>query len=260
MKKTNVPRIQVLWLVLAVLCLLYSVLVYMVGSGTFSFVIWLFGAAFFAVCFFLAGNGRWMKVPSGLRIAAYSVLGIIAFIFLVCQIAILSNFFDKGEKNLDYVIVLGAQMRDSGPSVIYSYRLQKAKEYMLENPETICITTGGQGSNESVSEGEGGATYLTSLGVPVSRILVEKKSMTTPQNIAYALEMIEDDRNSDEGLRIGIITNGFHVFRSVHIAKRLTNAHVSGVAAYMQPQYIPNNMVRETFGIIRDFLTGQLVF
>ena len=131
---------------------------------------------------------------------------------------------------------------------------------MLENPETICITTGGQGSNESVSEGEGGASYLTSLGVPASRIMVETKSMTTPQNIANALEMIEESRDSDEGLRIGIITNGFHVFRGVHIAKGLTDANICGIAAYMQPQYIPNNMVRETFGIIRDFVTGQLKF
>ncbi len=258
MKKIKVMRIQVLWLVLAVLCLLYSVMVYMVGSGTFSFVIWLFGAVFFGACFFVAGNRRWMKVPSGVRGLIYSVLGAAALVFIICQIAILSHFFDKGEKDLDYVIVLGAQMRSSGPSVIYRYRLEKAKEYMLENPETICITTGGQGSNESVSEGEGGASYLTSLGVPASRILVEKESMTTPQNIANALEMIEKDRGSDEGLRIGIITNGFHVFRGVHIAKGLTDANICGIAAYMQPQYIPNNMVRETFGIIRDFFAGGL--
>ena len=92
------PRIRVLWFILAGLCLLYSAMVYMVGSGTFSFVIWLVGAAFFGICFFFAGKGRWMKVPSGLRIATYSVLGVATFIFLVCQIAILSHFFDNGEK------------------------------------------------------------------------------------------------------------------------------------------------------------------
>ncbi len=252
------PRIRGLWFILAVLCLLYSAMVYMVGSGTFSFVIWLVGAAFFGICFFFAGKGRWMKVPSGLRIATYSVLGVATFIFLVCQIAILSHFFDKGEKNLDYIIVLGAQMRDSGPSVIYRYRLQKAGEYMQENPETICITTGGQGSNESVSEGEGGAKYLVSLGVPDSRIMVEHESMTTPENLINALDMIEQENGSTEDLRIGIITNGFHVFRGVHIAKGLTDANICGIAAYMQPQYIPNNMVRETFGIIRDFLAGGI--
>ena len=149
-------------------------------------------------------------------------------------------------------------MRDSGPSVIYRYRLQKAGEYMQENPETICITTGGQGSNESVSEGEGGAEYLISLGVPDSRIMVEHESMTTPENLINALDMIEQENGSTEDLRIGIITNGFHVFRGVHIAKGLTDATVCGIAAYMQPQYIPNNMVRESFGIIRDFLAGGI--
>ena len=127
-----------------------------------------------------------------------------------------------------------------------------------QSPETICITTGGQGSNESVSEGEGGAAYLVSLGVPANRIMVEHESMTTPENLINALDMIEQGSGSAEDLRIGVITNGFHVFRGVHIAKGLTDANICGIAAYMQPQYIPNNMVRETFGIIRDFLAGGI--
>ena len=111
-----------LWLVLAVLCFLYSIMVYMVGSGTFSFVIWLAGAAFFGAGFFFAGKGRWQRVPKPLRGAAYVLIAAGAAVFLVCQLAILSHFFDKGEKDLDYIIVLGAQMRSSGPSVIYRYR------------------------------------------------------------------------------------------------------------------------------------------
>jgi hypothetical protein len=83
--------------------------------------------------------------------------------------------------------------------------------------------------------------------------------MDTEENIINALEIIEADKGSVDDLRIGIITNGFHVFRGVQIAKKLTGAEVSGIAAYMQPQYIPNNMVRETFGILRDFFAGRLI-
>ncbi len=247
-----------LWMVLSLLCLVYSAMVYMVGSGTFSFVIWLAGAAFFGICFFFSIKGRWAAVPKGFRYASYIVITLIAAIFLTCQMAILSHFFDKGERDLDYVIVLGAQMRSSGPSVIYRYRLQKAGEYLEENPNTLCITTGAKGKNEPVSEGEGGAEYLISLGIEGSRILVESASVDTSQNIQNALRIIEEKEGSTESLRIGILTNGFHVYRGVHIAKGLTDAEVCGIAAYMQPQYIPNNMVRETFGILRDLLTGKL--
>ncbi len=256
-KELFTPGIRVLWLVLAVLCLGYSLMVYMVGSGTFSFTIWLGGAVFWGICFFLAGKGRWAAVPQTLRCVTYVILAVIAVIFIVCQVAILSHFRDKGEKDLDYVIVLGAQMRPNGPSVIYRYRLEKVKEYLEENDRTKCVVTGGQGSNEPVSEGEGGAEYLVSLGIPRARIEAETQSHDTLENIRNAIAIIEGAEGDSANLRIGIVTNGFHVFRGVHIAKGLTDADVCGIAAYMQPQYIPNNMVRETFGILRDFLAGR---
>ena len=272
MKSLFEPKIRIVWAMLSALCLLYSAMVFLVHSGTFSFIIWVAGAAFFAACYFFAGKNRWSRVPALLRYIVYAVLGVSLSVFVVCEAAILSHFFDKGEENLDYIVVLGAQMRDYGPSVIYRYRLQKAAEYLEENPGTICITTGAQGSNESISEGQGGKDYLISLGVDESRIIAETDSTTTGQNIENALEIIgrnrvssglEEDTESTQvqnqnadisGLKIGIVTNGFHVFRGVHIARKLTDADVCGIAAYMQPQYIPNNMVRECFGIIRDFV------
>ena len=257
-RKAFTPGIRILWAVLALLCLAYSLMVLLVNSGTFSFVIWLAGAAFFGICYFFSGNGRWKAVPKTFRYVTYAILVVGALIFLTCQIAILSHFFDRGEKDLDYVIVLGAQMRSSGPSVIYRYRLEKAKEYMDENPGTICITTGGQGANETVSEGQGGADYLIAMGIPEDRIEAEILSMDTEENIRNALEIIENKEGSTDNLSIGIITNGFHVFRGVHIAKRLTDAKVCGIAAYTQPQYLPNNMVRETFGILRFFFAGKI--
>ncbi|WP_035783487.1 YdcF family protein [Butyrivibrio sp. MC2021] len=257
-KRLFSPGIRILWAAMMLVTFLYAIMVFLVGSGTFSFVIWLAAGAFFSLCFFLAGKGRWGKCPKKLRVVAYILLGIGLSVFLICQCCILSHFFDKGEPDLDYVIVLGAQMRSTGPSVIYKYRLQKTKEYLDSNPETICITTGGQGFNESMSEGEGGRDYLVSLGVDPERILVENRSLDTVQNIENAMEIIRSGSSDDNELKIGIITNGFHVFRGVHIAKRITDAKVCGIAAYMQFRFIPNNMVRECFGILRDFFAGKL--
>ncbi len=251
------PRIRILWILLSLLCLAYSVMVFLVNSGTFSFAIWLVGAAFFAICYFFAGKSRWCRVPGWIRISVYTLVGAVVMVFAICASAILTDFFDEGEKNLDYIIVLGAQMRDEGPSVIYRYRLEKAAQYLLDNENTICITTGGVGVNEHISEGAGGRDYLIKLGVPVERIITEEESKETAGNIENALSLIGEPTDM-EYLCIGIVTNGFHVFRGVHIARKLTNANVCGIAAYMQPQYIPNNMVRECFGIIRDLIQGKL--
>lgn len=258
LKKLFTPKIRILWLLIAILCFLYSIAVRMVGSGTLSFLIWITGTVFFLLCYYFAGNGRWARVPKFLRRTFYVLLTVGLVIFLSCETAIMTHYFDKGEKDLDYVIVLGAQMRSYGPSVIYAYRLGTAKEYLDENPGTICITTGGQGKNENISEGEGGANHLISLGIPSDRIEIETESTDTVENIKNALEIIEAREGSVDNLKIGIVTNGFHVFRGVHIAQKLTDAEICGIAAPMQPQYIPNNMVREAIGIMRDFFLRKI--
>ena len=239
---------------LMVICLIYSVSIYMVGSGTFSFVIWLAGAAFFGLVFFLAGKGRWMKVPAGIRRLCYCFLVAALIVFVVCMTAMLSHFGDEGVEDLDYIVVLGAQMRETGPSVIFKYRLDAAYEYLLDNPETICIVSGGQGKNESVAEGDGGKAYLVSRGIDAGRVIAETKALDTTENIRYSLDIIgQNEEVAGKTSKIGIVTNNFHVFRGIHLARKFTDMEVYGIAAYTVPWYLPNNMVRECFGIIRDF-------
>jgi uncharacterized SAM-binding protein YcdF (DUF218 family) len=250
--------VRLLFIVLMVICLVYSVSIYMVGSGTFSFVIWIAGTAFFGLAFFLAGKGRWQKVSVALRTISYSLIALVLLVLIICTIAMTSHFGDKGEKDLDYIIVLGAQMRDYGPSIIFKYRLDAAYEYLSENPDTICIVSGGQGANESVSEGDGGKEYLVSRGIASDRIIAETKAMDTNENIQYSLDIMKRAAGSDNKLRIGVVTNNFHVFRGVHLAKKLTDDEVCGIAAYTVPWYLPNNMVRECFGIIRDLRKMRL--
>jgi len=160
----------------------------------------------------------------------------------------ISHFNDKGQDDLDYIVVLGAQMRNSGPSIIFKYRLDAAYDYLIQNPDTVCIVSGAKGNNESVSEGEGGKEYLVSKGIVENRIIAETNAVDTVQNIANSLEIIGDR----DGLTIGVVTNNFHVFRGVHLARKLTDNEVYGIAAYTVPWYLPNNMVRECFGIFRD--------
>ncbi len=246
--------IRYIFLILMLACLIYSVSIYMVGSGTFSFLIWIAGAAFFALAFFFSGKGRWLKVPKLFRGISYGLIALVLMALIICMTLMISHFGDKGEKDLDYIIVLGAQMRDNGPSIIFRYRLDEACRYLSENPDTICIVSGGKGANESVSEGDGGKEYLVSKGIAPDGIIAETKAIDTNENIAYSLDIIKQTEGTDRQLKIGIVTNNFHVFRGVHIAKKLTDDEVCGIAAYTVPWYLPNNMVRECFGIIRDLL------
>ena len=245
-------KIRVVWGVLIICCLIYSVSIYMVGSGTFSFVIWLFGAFLFGIAFFLSGEGRWKKIPSLFRIIIISIIAIGLLVFGICFSAMFMHFGDKGKADLDYIIVLGAQVRENGPSTVYKYRLDAAYDYLLNNPDTVCIVSGAKGVTEPVSEGDGGKEYLISRGIDPSRIIAETKARDTMQNIEYSMEIIRADGKAEDELSIGIVTNNFHLFRGVSIARKATSSKVYGIAADTLLWYLPNNMVRECFGIIRD--------
>ena len=244
---------RVIWLILTVLCAIYSVIIYLVGSGTNSFVIWIAGMIFFLSLFFLAGKGRWKRVPKGLRIASYVVIGIGLVVFLSAQALMLSHFFDKGEKNADYMIVLGAQINKDGPSVAFKYRLDAAYEYLMENPDTICIVSGMQGYNEPMPEGIGGVNYLISRGIDPSRLIAENEAEDTDDNIAIGRKIIlEQSGKAESELSVVIVTNNYHLFRGMGLARKQFNCKISGVAGDNDKLYILNAMVRETLGILKD--------
>ena len=57
---------------------------------------------------------------------------------------------------------------------------------------------------------------------------------------------------------MGIVTNDFHVYRAVHIARKAGLAHACGIAGYSTPLYLPNNLLRESLGLAKDFAVGNI--
>ena len=71
-----------------------------------------------------------MRLPIGLRAG----IGMLAGVGIACLCGLLiligSAFFVKGEQQLSYIIVLGAQMKPNGPSVVLEKRLCRAYTYL----------------------------------------------------------------------------------------------------------------------------------
>lgn len=237
-----------IFVVLAVLCVVYSGMVLATGSGTSFFLVWIG----LAVLFFLFGysiwRSFWKKVPRLVKGICIAVVAVGFTAFFIVEGCIISQMHEKGEAELDYIIVLGAQVRESGPSAALKYRLDEAVEYLEDNPKTICIVSGGQGANEPYSEAEGMAQYLKEQGIDASRILLEDKSLNTEQNMEYSKALIKD------GASVGIITNDFHLFRAKQIARKYGLDNVCGIAAKSTPVYLPNNMLREFLAEIKFLL------
>ena len=241
-----------IWLILAVLCLIYGILVRMTGSGTPFFMAWIATGVLFLMFAIMVWTELWNKLPGFLHLLFWIAVLIVLVLFFVLEGQILSGFHEKGEKDLDYIIVLGAQVRADGPSPVLAYRLDRAYDYLTENPDTICIVSGGQGYNEPCTEAEAMAKYLMERGVPEEKVIQEKEATTTKQNIRFSMALMEADAS------VGIVTNNFHVYRSLHIAEDEGLRNVCGIAAGSRRFYLPNNMYREFFALGKYYLAKLL--
>lgn len=243
---------KILLLMIGVLSIIYGVLVLQVGSGTMFWLIWEMIGLFFMIWALLLHRG-FFDAHKGVKTVFHTlvIVGITAIIIFCGMIA--KGFYAKGEKNLDYIIVLGAQVRESGPSVVLKYRLDKAMEYLNDNPGTICIVSGGQGKNEPCPEAEAMAVYLVENGIAEERILVENQSLSTVENIRNSKELMENPDGS-----VGIVTNNFHVYRAVRMAEAQGLENVCGIAAKSNNLYLPNNVLRECLSIFKGLLLNNM--
>ncbi len=233
-------------------CILYGLVVLGAASGSSFWLVWpVMGTGFFV----LAGlmKMRFFERHAHLRTALgiIAAAGILALVIL--NGIILRDFRSEGEKDLDYIIVLGAQVYEGGPSVVLRYRLDTAVSYLSENENTLCIVTGGQGSNEPFPEAEGMYRYLVSRGIDESRIVKEDRSRNTTENIENSKALMGDAYES-----VGVVTNNFHAARALRLAKAAGLKNPCAIASDSNRVFLPNNMFRECLALVKDFLAGNL--
>lgn len=244
--------LHMIWMIIGILCVLYCLALAITGgTGTWFFLIWgIMGIAFILWGIF---RGRiWHVMPHWLNITAGTLFLLMLAVFLFTEGCIISGFSKNTDKELDYIVVLGAQLKTTGPSRVLQYRLDTAYEYLTAHPDTKAIVSGGQGSNEPASEAQGMYDYLVKRGIEPGRIVLEGKSVNTEQNIRFSKEFLQADAD-----KVGIVSNNFHVFRAVKLAKAAGYRNVVGIAAPATAFYLPNNMLREFFGVVKDFLMGH---
>lgn len=243
---------EILCMILGVVCLGYYGLMLAVGMD-FSFI-WLAGGIV------LAGGGIWLKfagthgihLPGAVKVAGGIVLAAGLLVFLTAEGLIFSKMNEKGEKNLDYVIVLGAQVRGDVPSRALRKRIQKAEDYLKENPETVAVLSGGKGNGENISEAQAMYECLRKAGIEEERLLLEDQSTSTVENLEFSAKLIGKEKKT------GIISQNFHIYRALKLAEHQGYRDVCGIAAGSEPIYQPHFMVREAFAIVKEKLTGNI--
>ena len=202
------------WVLVAGMFLLMGVLIRRTPGFSFSsYVLW--GCAGLVIVYRILG---WMKKKAPkLSKALRTILTLCLCAGLVLA-AVTGVFIGRAgqgdaDQDCDYVIVLGAGVNGTVPSLILSERINRAYDYLTANPDVICIVSGGQGPGEDITEAKCMYDRLVSKGIDPERIWQEDKSTSTRENIRFSLEVIEA-KTGRRPTEAAIISNEFHLFRA----------------------------------------------
>lgn len=121
------------------------------------------------------------------------------------------------------------------------YHAQLAKTWK----KAVFVPSGGQGSDEIVSEGEAMKRYLMERGIPEEQILPETKSATTLENMQFSNELIGEGKEK----KIAFFTTNYHVFRVGILANQAGIKNAEGMGSKTKWYFWPNAFIRELAGI-----------
>ena len=201
----------------------------------------------------LCYHNRYARTAATLRECYLIFLAVCVAGFVVLQVLITSGSRYDAE-NAGVIIVLGAGIYGETPSSVLASRLDAAIEYAAMHEDVVVIVSGGQGQGEAISEAEAMRRYLARRGVRESNILMEEKSTSTRENIAYSLALMEDAGLDPDNTKIAVVTNEFHLFRAKRIAGKL-GIDAEGIPA--KTPYLTTRVIyqcREAAAVLFDFL------
>ena len=148
-----------------------------------------------------------------------TILKIVSVMLIVVLLALLipagligSAMGGRGEPGGETLIVLGTTVNGTEPSPMLRQRLDAALAYLNTYPDSICIVTGGKGSEHNLSEAQCMYNYLTAAGIRGDRITMEDRATSTVENLRYVRAMLDTNE-------VDILSSNFHLFRSGLIAK-----------------------------------------
>lgn len=200
------------------------------------------------------GRGK-RKLPAWAKALAALVL-VFAVICSAALGLVLSGSHDQVTGEPKIMIILGCQVKPWGPSILLQDRLDRALGYWEEHQDVLIVVSGGQGSDEHISEAQCMFDYLTGHGVPEEQVLKEEKSSNTLQNLQNSVVLLEEQGyDSKDGVMV--VSNGFHLAR-VRMLWRRVCGEAAGLSTLAAPSsHAPSRWkmyLREPLALIKSFL------
>ena len=211
------------------------------------------------VCFALMYYAPYLIGSEAKDIAIYLLKTAVASAFLYFECILFATIVClqraggyKPKLNKDFIIILGCAIKKDGTLYpLLRGRVDKAIDlYRRQLEETgkkaVFVPSGGQGSDEVISEGEAMKRYLLEQGIEEEQIMAETRSTTTLENMKFSAELIKE---RDPDAKVAFSTTNYHVFRGGMFAREV-GLKAAGMGAKTKWYFWPNAEVRENIGLV----------
>ena len=201
------------WVVLAIVLLAAEVSLRLLYSPMrFTAFLLLCAAALSLVWGFL--EARRARKP--FRIARRVLVGLLALglaLFAALEVQVIRWSRTDWETQPAAVVVLGAGVNGTEPSLSLLVRLEAALDYISDKPDIPIVVTGSKGPGEDISEAECMADWLIAHGVERGRVLLEDQADNTEENIRYSREILRE-QGVDATANIAVVSADYHLYRA----------------------------------------------
>lgn len=186
-------------------------------------------------------------------LSVFLVIGTAYFVFL--EVLIHRDARTDTSEAADYIVVLGAGVNGTYPSLSLQFRLVAALDYMNEHQSTIAVLSGGQGPGEDITEAQCMHDWLVDHGIASSRLIMEEQATSTWENLVFSKEII-DARDDGSVPVVGVLSSEYHLHRAKLMATQAGFQDPIGIAARTSPTLRISYSIREAFGLTHYYVFG----
>ena len=244
------------WLICAILAAMAVFLKFCVPGYSFSALVCLMLIAIVLFYTLMPMIGLKWPVLAKAATRIFTALLVIGLLVVgITEAVIIKASFGSPKEQVQYMVVLGAKVRETGPSASLWDRIYGAYNYMEAHPDVIAIVSGGKGPDEPISEAASMYQELVNLGIDPGRIWMEDKATSTWENLNFSLDLIEE-ATGQRPTKLGVVSSEYHLFRASLFAKAC-NVDFVGIPAHTsRPSQMINHFMREVAGVWHYILLG----
>lgn len=216
-----------------------------------------FAIAGVIVCYFLIrllGHYHFMAAKAA-RTVLTSLLCLGIVLFAATEALIIRASVGHPDTDCQYMVVLGAKVNGTSPSLSLNDRITAAYDYLTAHPNTTAILSGGQGADEGISEAQCMFERLTARGIDPQRLWIEDQASSTWENLNFSLDLIEE-KTGTRPTSIGLVSSEYHLFRASLFAK---DCGVEAIGIPARTSWVSlrlNYFMREVAGIWHYLILG----